>query len=121
MTLIGTGAIESRLTAIGNHQGLLKQLALSVVREQKLLVPRKTGNLGRSIHIASITQNSAQIIASANYAAYTEYGTHAHDIVPRTKKALRFAVGAKARLCGSPRKEAGVASATRGRHLATSA
>ena len=82
MTLIGSGALESRLTAIGNHQGLLKQLALSVVAEQKRLVPRRTGNLGRSIHIASITENTAQVIASANYAAYTEFGTKAHEIVP---------------------------------------
>jgi len=117
--LIGAGQLESRLTAIGRPQQFLRSLALSVVREQKLLVPRKTGNLGRSIHIEAVSATKATIVASANYAAYTEYGTRAHDILPVNAKVLRFAVGANRRLSGSPRKGGSVIFAKRVRHPGT--
>ena len=119
MSLIGVGALQSRLTAIGNTQGLMQRLALQVVAEQKRLVPRKTGNLGRSIHVQNVTRTSASVIASANYAAFTEYGTRPHEIVPRAKKALRFAVGANRRLSGSPRSGSPVVFAKRVRHPGT--
>ena len=117
--LIGAGQLESRLTAIGRPQQFLRTLAVAVVREQKLLVSRKTGNLARLIHIGSISNSTATIIASANYAAYTEYGTRAHIILPVNAKALRFAVGANRRLSGSPRKGAPVIFAKRVRHPGT--
>ena len=116
---IGEGALESRLRAIGQPSNILRQLAVSVVREQKLLVPRKTGNLGRSIHIGSVTRNFAQVIASANYAAYTEFGTRPHVIVPVRAQALRFAPKGMGRLTGSPRKGGPVIFAKRVRHPGT--
>ena len=59
------------------------------------------------------------MIASANYAAYTEYGTRPHEIVPRAKKALRFAPKGMGRLTGSPRKGGPVVFAKRVRHPGT--
>ena len=62
MSLIGAGQLESRLRAIGNTSGLMRQLAITVVAEQKRLVPRKTGNLGRSIHVERVTSTSANVV-----------------------------------------------------------
>ena len=110
--IIGLGALDRRLNAISPLKGgsaLMKKLAASTIREEKLLVPRKTGNLGRSIHVQSVTAESATIIAAANYAAFVEYGTKPHEITPNAKKALRFAASAAGRrLSGSPRKGANV-------------
>ena len=117
--LIGAGALQSRLTAIGHTERMLGQLALRVVAEQKRVVPRKTGNLGRSIHVGSITATHATVIASADYAAFTNFGTRPHVILPVRRKALRFAVGANARLSGSPRKGGAVIFAKRVRHPGT--
>ena len=119
MSLIGAGQLESRLRAIGNTSGLMRQLAITVVAEQKRLVPRKTGNLGRSIHVERVTSTSANVVASANYAAYTEFGTRPHTILPRSKKALRFAPTGTGRLTGSPRKGGPVIFAKRVRHPGT--
>lgn len=71
----------------------MKRIALRVVREQKLMVPRKTGNLGRSIRIGAVTPKSAETIAGAKYAIFVETGTKAHDIYPTTKKALSWKTG----------------------------
>jgi len=104
-SVTGTAALERRLHAVGGmHQTkLLQRLGLSVVREAKLLVPRKTGNLGRSIHIVSSSPTEVVIAAGAHYAAYVEYGTRSHEITPKAKKALRFAASAAGRrLSGSP-------------------
>jgi len=117
--LIGAGQLESRLTAIGRPQQFLRSLALMVVREQKLLAPHKTRNLSHSIHIGEVSATRATVIASANYAAYTEYGTRAHDIRPVNAKALRFAVGANRRLSGKPRKGAPGIFTKRVRHPGT--
>ena len=85
-TVVGLSKLDARLNAISGMKvgsPILKRLALSTVREAKLLVPRRTGNLGRSIHVASVSATEAQVAASANYAAYVEYGTRAHDITPK--------------------------------------
>ena len=50
MAVKGVPQLRSRIKAITPDRDLMRALALSAVREQKLLVPRKTGNLGRSIH-----------------------------------------------------------------------
>lgn len=122
--LKGYPQLQSRLKAIGGAggRGVMQKLALSVVRESKLIVPRKTGNLGRSIHLGPVTDTSATVYASANYAGYVEFGTKPHEITPRAKKALRFAATAAGRrLTGSPRKGAAVVFATRVHHPGTQA
>lgn len=124
-TIIGLGALERRMAAVsggGVGVNVMRNLGLSTVREAKLLVPRKTGNLGRSIHIASSTPTTALVVASANYAADVEFGTRAHEITPKAKKALRWAATAAGRrLSGAPRIGAAVVFAKRVHHPGTRA
>lgn len=129
--LQGYSQLQARLRAISPAQSggkLMQRLGISTVREAKLLVPRKTGNLGRSIHLARYSQTEAIVEAGANYAAYVELGTRAHEITPRAKKALRWAATAAGRrLTGTPRRAAqrgglgGVVFAKRVHHPGTKA
>ena len=106
----GVPQLEARLRAISPRFGgekIMRNLALSTVREAKLLVPRKTGNLGRSIHIVSVSTYSATVAAGAGYAAFVEFGTRPHEITPKARKALRWAATDEGRrLTGTPRKAA---------------
>jgi hypothetical protein len=108
--LQGYSQLQARLHAMSaSTPALMKTIGLQVVREAKLEVHRKTGNLGRSIHVSGATATHATVVASANYAAFVELGTRAHVITPRAAKALRWAASpGGARLTGSPRKGAAV-------------
>jgi len=111
--VIGAAAAQRRITAISGPLGVkvTRQLALSTVREAKLLVHRKTGNLGRSIRVERVTETGALVIAAANYAAYVELGTRPHTITPKAAKALAWAKGpsggAFRRLSGATRTGTG--------------
>jgi len=50
----------------------------------------RTGNLQRSITWYMSTENSARIIAQADYAKYVEFGTKPHAILPKRRKALKI-------------------------------
>lgn len=119
----GARQLQARLHAIGGPQAgrkVMQRVGLSTVREAKLLVARKTGNLGRSIHMGNVTDTSASVIAGARYAAYVEFGTRPHEITPNARKALRFAATAAGRrLSGSPRVGAAVVFAKRVHHPGT--
>lgn len=92
--LVGLDGLQRRLDAVKRAPERIGiEWAKATVEEAKIHVPRKTGNLGRSIVPGSITKTSAEVIARAGYAAYVEKGTPAHLIVPRTKKALAFIPG----------------------------
>lgn len=119
MTVRGIPELQTRLSRIKPSPALMRNLGLSAIREQKLLVPRRTGNLGRSIGLGSITPTAVVTRASAVYAAFVEFGTRAHDIVPRVRKALRFAPGGTGRLSGAPRSGGPVVFAKRVRHPGT--
>jgi hypothetical protein len=122
MSVKGVPQLRARLKAIEPDADMMRRLALSAIREQKIEVPRRTGNLGRSIRIGRVTPNEAETIASASYALYVHEGTKAHDIVPRNKKALRFpADGGSATLAGRVRKGGKVRFAKRVRHPGTKA
>ena len=106
MTAIqGLTALQKRFAAITDKRMLLGQVALLVVREAKLIVPRKTGNLGRSIRVGTVSDRSAQVyaggVAGVGYARAVEFGTRAHEIVPVRRKALAW--GGDRRLSGSLR------------------
>lgn len=93
-SLQGYEALRRRIAALSGPdlgRDIMKTLAVAVVRESKLLVHRKTGNLGRSIGVAEVSATSARVVASANYAGDVEKGARAHEIRPRFKKALMFA------------------------------
>lgn len=115
----GIPQLRARFEAIKPSPDLMRALALTAVREQKLLVPRRTGNLGRSIGIGSVGPTFAETIATANYAAFVELGTKPHTIVPRNRKALRFAVGGGATLAGRPRSGSSVVFAKKVNHPGT--
>jgi hypothetical protein len=118
----GIPQLRARIEAITPNAGLLRKVALLAVREQKLLAPRKTGNLARTIHLGAVTPTRAETIASADYAAFVELGTRPHEIRPRNRKALRWAAdGASARLSGTPRSGGRVRFARRVMHPGTRA
>lgn len=123
--MIGMGALQKRLAAIsGPHSGerIMRTVGLATVREAKLLVARKTGNLGRSIHVASVSETTTTVRAEAKYAAFVEHGTAPHVITPNARKALRFAASpAGRRLSGSPKKGAAVVFAKVVHHPGTKA
>lgn len=124
-TIIGLNQLNQRLTALSGPvlgPKILGRLGLSTVREAKILVRRRTGNLGRSIRIKSLTATSVTVEAGARYAGFVEHGTRPHEITPRAKKALRWAASpAGARLTGTPRKGAAVIFAKRVHHPGTRA
>ena len=119
-TIVGLSAVEKRMAAVSHPQGVMRMLGLAAVREAKLLVHRKTGNLGRSIRVQSVTDTHATVIAGARYAGFVEFGTRAHEITPRARKALRWAAtSAGRRLSGAPRVGASVVFAKRVHHPGT--
>ena len=98
----GTDQLLDRLDAMKRTDGLLREMQLRTVREAKLLVPRKTGHLGRSILPGRITRDSATVEARTPYAAAVEFGTKPHIIRPRKAKVLAW--GGTRRLSGALRK-----------------
>lgn len=116
--LIGYQSLQTRFTAL-RGPAKMKLLGMSAVREQKLLVRRKTGNTGRTIRLASASATNA-VTEVRGAGPYLEYGTRPHVITPRAAKALRFAAtpGGR-RLTGSPRKGAAVVFARRVNHPGT--
>lgn len=106
----GVPQLEARLRAIDpsrSNSTIMRKLALRTVREAKILVPRKTGTLGRSIQPKDVQATHALVVATANYAAFVEFGTRPHVITPKARKALRWAATAAGRrLSGTPRKAA---------------
>lgn len=117
--LQGYTELRRRFEAIGmggRTEPFMRALGLAAVREQKLLVHRKTGTTGRTIKVASVS--ATQVVTSAAAAAvYLELGTRPHVITPKAAKALRWAASpAGARLTGSPRSGAAVIFAKRVHH-----
>lgn len=106
--LEGADDLQARFRALQNGTAgrrILGQLGLLAVQYAKELVPRKTGNLGRSIRLGDVDVSGqrVQVLAGGSaarlgasgpqavgYAAFVEFGTRAHVIRPRRKKALAF-------------------------------
>lgn len=102
----GLTALQRRFAAITDNRKMLGQIALLAVKEAKELVPRQTGNLGRSIRLGTVTDANAQIIAGGRegvgYARWVEFGTPGGQMIrPVRKKALAW--GGARRLSGSLR------------------
>lgn len=116
MSLQGKVQLERRLKAIGNTQLLLRDVQIHAIREAKLLVPRKTGNLGRTIRVGPVTAHTAAIFAggtrNVGYAGAIELGRRAVTIRPRPGRVGRhgrpamLAWGGARRLSGSLRSGA---------------
>lgn len=89
--LIGADDLHDRLVALTRQgKSIMGLLGLTAVREQKLLVPRKTANLARTIHLGRVTDREAETVASAVYAKPVEFGSKPHIIRPKNKKTLFF-------------------------------
>lgn len=99
----GTKELMRRLNAIKDTRDLLAEIQLDAVAEAKRKVPRKTGNLGRSIGPGGLTKRVAIVHARANYAAHVEFGTRPHVIKPRRARVLAWPQAGSARLSGRVR------------------
>lgn len=106
--------LKRRIRAIGQTEQYLEMMARMVQAEAKRLVPRKTGNLGRSIIVGHVTKSTATVEATANYATWVEkgtgiYGPKKRPIVPRRASVLAWPTGGstKVRLSGRSRTRKG--------------
>jgi hypothetical protein len=105
--------LTPRLKAIQSgrfKEHVIGEVAKLGVRYAKEMVPKKTGNLNRSIRVGRVTANSAQMLAGGQgqvgYAAHVEFGTKGGQMLrPVHKKALAW--GGNRRLSGSLRSGAG--------------
>jgi hypothetical protein len=93
-SLEGADDLRARLKAIGNQRQMLGTVALAAVYEAKQLVPRRTGNLGRTIRVGRVTNTDAEVLAggrlNVGYAAAVEFGTRPHIIRPRRARVLAW-------------------------------
>lgn len=120
--LTGSRQLQARLRAVQKApRDGMRALGLTAVREQKLLVARKTGHTARTIRLERVTNDSATTVVQGA-GAFLEYGTKPHIIRPRNARALRFASSSGGRtLAGRPRKGAAVRFAKFVRHPGTKA
>jgi len=112
-TLEGYEALVARIDAVDSARtrvAIVRRWQLRTVRESKLLVPRKTGNLGRTIHAGKADEFGGTVVASADYARYVEEGTRGGTIIePRPGRVGRngrpaaLAWGGARRLSGTLR------------------
>ena len=95
--VIGLAHLDARLAALAHisSRTQMGQLALSAVREEKLLVHRKTGFTARTISELDVTATGFSTVAHGA-APYLEFGTRPHEIRPKSAKVLRFATGGNA-------------------------
>ena len=107
----GADNLKARLDALaagGKRREMMAHLGLAAVDEAKKIVPRKTGNLGRTIRTEHATERSVRVVAGGTrevgYAAYVEKGTDDHTIVPRNARVLAW--GGARRLSGNLRSGA---------------
>lgn len=118
--LEGLDKLNRRLDAVADTKGFLRDIQLAAVAQAKHLVPRKTGNLARSIGPGSLGPTAAIVHARAGYAAYVELGTKPHIIRPKTKRVLAWAATAGGRrLSGRPRSGAAMRFAKKVNHPGT--
>jgi hypothetical protein len=111
IVITGEAGLKRRLSAIGEApKEILQEVGLHAVREAKILVPRRTGNLGRTIRIGAVTDEYVEVRAGGTsqvgYAAAVEFGSRAHVIVPRTASVLAWGgprtLGGRLRSGGRP-------------------
>lgn len=119
----GLDDVQKRLDAIKNPRQALGRIGLIAVGYAKDLVPRKTGNLGRTIRLGQVTDSDVQILAGGQfgvgYAQAVEFGSKPHVIRPRNKRALRWS--GNNRLSGNPKTGAAVTFSMYANHPGTQA
>lgn len=122
----GIPQLRARLAGLSKARGQLtrewaiKTTALAKVKHRP---NKKTGVTSASIAPRLVTPTRAEVKAGGA-AVFLEQGTKPHDIVPRRRKALRFADtanGGSARLSGAPRTGSRVVFRKRVHHPGTRA
>ena len=108
VSISGLTQLQRRLNAVKHSpKPILAQIQKDAVAEAKLRVPRKTGDLGKSITKGTLAADFAIVKATKNYAAFVELGTRPHDITPKHGKVLAWpATAAGRRLSGAPTRRA---------------
>ena len=90
----GSDKLIARLRAVADTEHMMREVALESVASAKNLVPRRTGNLARTIRVQRVTKDYLEIAAGGRrevgYAAAVEFGSKAHTIVPRKAKVLAW-------------------------------
>lgn len=91
----GDRELQKRLTAIGLQDGrvgsrILRKWQINTVKGAKVKVRRRSSHLGMSIHPGAVNSRTAQVEASAPYAAAIEFGAKPHIIVPRNARMLAW-------------------------------
>lgn len=86
--LQGYEALNARITAVSGVDGrmgsrVIRRWQVGTIRGAKIRVPRRTGNLGRTIYAGPIIGASGSVVVSANYAAAIELGRRAVTIRPK--------------------------------------
>ena len=85
MPLVGVVQFQSRLRAISDTEALLRHIVIKGVEHANALVPRKTGNLGRTIRPGVVTATTGEILAGGQkgvgYAAHVEFGTKGGKVI----------------------------------------
>ena len=109
----GDEALHKRLEALRNGSAtnrILGEFGLLAVKFAKDMVPRKTGNLGRTIRVEGVDAARQSVTVKAGgsrnvgYAAHVEFGTRPHLIVPVRARVLAW--GGARRLSGNLRSGA---------------
>lgn len=95
--VIDNNKLLLRVMQKGAMKGV-KRVADAIVEEAKKKVPVREGNLLRSIDsqqpkAVGKEGASCELGAYADYALFVEYPTMPHDIVPKTRQALRWEGG----------------------------
>lgn len=93
----GIDALQKRLAAISEPRKRNGTIGLLAVREGKSLVHRLTGNLGRTIRLGTVTDDSVEVLAggrlNVGYAAAEEKGRKAITIRAKPGKVLAWGGG----------------------------
>lgn len=94
-TITGQKQLQARLAAIGKApDDMLREVGVRAVAEAKAIVPRKTGNLGRTIRLGARSSTHVEVRAGGQgdvgYAAAVEFGSRPHVILPRRAKVLAW-------------------------------
>lgn len=94
-TITGQKQLAARLNAISKApKEMLREIGITAVADAKKIVPRQTGNLGRTIRIGSMSDTHVEVKAggqlNVGYAAAVEFGSRPHVILPKRRKALAW-------------------------------
>lgn len=112
VTVKGKDQLGARLRSVAYLSAkVLRAWQMRTVELAKRKVPRKTGNLQRTIHAGELTKTHARVEVSASYAVYVEKGTRPHIIKPKYAKVLAW--GGSRRLSGSLRSGSAATSFAR--------